>query len=220
MQDTTQHADRQRSAGLIVLFNLLPLAFVFYKMWTPFDVVAFYWMEVVAAGGFALLRALGLGLRALGQKNAREFFRHLATAMFMPLHFGFFIVMTCFLVGSFLPEDTEKVPLTSPLVPLEVVMTHVKFWQVFPIVVAWEVVLLALRQMRMAHNGNFRPRSAVTEAYMRLAILFISAFLGLGMTMLMDDRIWGALSLVFFKTFFALCALYGYGEEQKTSVRD
>lgn len=219
MPDKTQEEDRLRSAGLIVLFNLLPLAFVFYKMWTPFDVVAFYWMEVVVAGGFALLKALGLGFFALVTRKAKEFFQHLATAVFMPLHFGFFIVMTCFLVGSFLPEDTEQVPLTSPLVPLQAVVAHIKFSQVFPIVVMWEVIRFLQQRMRIAHDESFRPRGAVTEAYMRLAILFVSAFIGLGMTMLMDDRIWGALSLVFFKTLFALGALYSYGEEQTTPIK-
>lgn len=189
---------------LVLLFNLLPLWFVLAGEWTPFEVIAFYWVEVVAAGLFALLRTFISFAVAMGARDWKGGLGYLGTLVVTPVHFGFFIVMTCFLVGSFLPEDAPKRMLTSPFVPLEMVVEHIRFWHIFPIFILWEAVEFFRQRWHAQHDSAHKIPNPVGVAYMKLFILFIAAFFGLFISMWLDNRLWGAVLLVALKL---ICAL-------------
>ncbi len=208
-QQTTDNGaeDFRRNAFIVVLFNLFPLALVLAGTWRPFDVMAFYWVEVIAAGALALLR-LGISLlQDIGAKKWGAAIGHAVSLVAMPLHFGFFIVMTCFLIGSFLPEGTVQRKLTGPLVPMEMVLENIDFWQWFMVVMAWEAALFAYRATQGTARG-FIASSAAGDAYARLFILFGSGFFGLLLAMAFDARIIGAVLLVAVKTLVSLGILY------------
>lgn len=199
--------DFRRNVVIVVLFNIFPLALVLTGEWRPFDVMAFYWVEVIAAGMLALLR-LGITLlRDIGGKKWGAAASHAASLVALPLHFGFFIVMTCFLIGSFLPEGTPTRKLTGPLVPMEMVLENIDFWKWFMIVMAWEAALFAYRATQGTARG-FIASSAVGDAYARLFILFGSGFFGLLVAMALDARIAGAVLLVAVKTLVSVGILY------------
>lgn len=197
-----------QQALLVILFNLLPLAFVFAGEWTPFEVIAFYWVEVVAAGGFALLRTIMDFVGALAARDWRNVFHNFMMSVFMPVHYGFFLVMTCFLVGSFLPEDVPKRMLTSPLVPLEMVVEHIRFWHIFPIFILWEAVDFFRQRWHAQHDPAYKIPNPVGQAYFKLFILFTAGFFGLFIAMGLDDRLWGAVLLVALKLVCALLPIW------------
>lgn len=199
--------DFRRNAFIVVLFNLFPLVLVLTGEWRPFDVMAFYWAEVIAAGALALVRLLLSLLRDIGAKKWGAAAGDAAALIGMPIHFGFFIVMTCFLIGSFLPEGTATRKLTGPLVPMEVVLENIDFWKWFLIVAAWEAALFVYRSVQGTARG-FIASSAVGDAYARLFILFGSGFFGLLLAMAFDARIIGAVLLVAVKTFVSIGILY------------
>ncbi len=199
--------DFRRNAFIVVLFNIFPLVLVLTGDWRPFDDMAFYWVEVIAAGGLALLRLGTSLLRDIGAKKWGAATGHAVSLVAMPLHFGFFIVMTCFLVGSFLPEGTVQRKLTGPLVPMETVLENIDFWKWFMVVMAWEAALFAYHATQGIARG-FIVSSAVGDAYARLFILFGSGFFGLLLAMAFDARIFGAVLLVAVKTLVSLGILY------------
>lgn len=199
--------DFRRNALVVVLFNIFPLALVLAGEWRPFDVMAFYWVEVIAAGLLAVIRLLLSMLRGLHSQDYKSAMGSVTALIGFPLHFGFFIVLTCFLVGSFLPEGTATRKLTSPLVPMEIVLQNIDFWKWFLIVAAWEAALFAYRKLQGAERG-FIAESAVMDAYARLFILFGSGFFGLLLAMVSDERLWGAVVLVAVKTLVTVAILY------------
>ncbi len=199
--------DFRRNAAIVVLFNIFPLVLVLTGEWRPFDVMAFYWVEVIAAGVLALVRLCLSLLRDIGAKKWGAAVSDAVALIGLPLHFGFFIVMTCFLLGSFLPEGTTTRKLTGPLVPMEVVLENIDFWKWFLIVVAWEAALFTYRSMQGTVKG-FIASSAVGDAYARLFILFGSGFFGLLLAMAFDERMLGAVLLVAVKTLVSVGILY------------
>lgn len=199
--------DFRRNAVIAVLFNIFPLVLVLTGEWRPFDVMAFYWVEVIAAGILALLRMVMNLLHDIGGKKWGDVVSHAVSLVAMPLHFGFFIVMTCFLIGSFLPEGTPVRKLTGPLVPMELVLDNIDFWKWFMIVMAWEAALFVYRATQRDMRG-FIASSAVGDAYARLFILFGSGFFGLLIAMVIDARMAGAVLLVAVKTLVSLGILY------------
>ena len=199
--------DFRRNALVVVLFNFFPLVLVLTGEWRPFDVMAFYWVEVIAAGVLALVRLCLSLLHDIGAKKWGAAIGDTVTLIAMPVHFGFFIVMTCFLLGSFLPEGTPTRKLTGPLVPMEVVLENIDFWKWFLAVTAWEAALFVYRSLQGAVRG-FIASSAVADAYARLFILFGSGFFGLLLAMAFDERILGAALLVAVKTLVSLGILY------------
>lgn len=210
MQNTPPTHDAEefkRMSFAIVLFNLLPLCMVAAGEWRAFDVIAFYWVEVVAAGVLAILRLVLSLLRELHAREYKPALGSIVALIGFPLHFGFFIVLTCFLVGSFLPEGTATRKLSSPFVPMELVLENIDFWKWFLIVLAWEAALFAYRNLQGAERG-FIAASAVMDAYARLFILFGSGFFGLLLAMAADERLLGAVVLVAVKTLVTLAIVY------------
>lgn len=199
--------DFRRNAFIVVLFNLFPLVLVLTGEWRPFDVMAFYWVEVIAAGLLAIIRLVLSLLRELRAGDYKAGIGHVTALIGFPIHFGFFIVMTCFLLGSFLPEGTTTRKLTGPLVPMEVVLENIDFWKWFMIVAVWEAALFVYRSMQGTARG-FIASSAVGDAYARLFILFGSGFFGLLLAMTFDARIIGAVLLVAIKTLVSIGILY------------
>lgn len=199
--------DFRRNAFIVVLFNLFPLVLVLTGEWRPFDVMAFYWVEVIAAGLLAIIRLVLSLLRELRAGDYKAGIGHVTALIGFPIHFGFFIVMTCFLLGSFLPEGTTTRKLTGPLVPMEVVLENIDFWKWFMIVAAWEAALFVYRSMQGTARG-FIASSAVGDAYARLFILFGSGFFGLLLAMAFDARIIGAVLLIAVKTLVSIGILY------------
>lgn len=199
--------DFRRNAFIVVLFNLFPLVLVLTGEWRPFDVMAFYWVEVIAAGLLAVIRLVLSLLREFHAGNYKAGLGTITALIGFPIHYGFFIVMTCFLLGSFLPEGTTTRKLTGPLVPMEVVLENIDFWKWFMIVAAWEAALFVYRSMQGTARG-FIASSAVGDAYARLFILFGSGFFGLLLAMVFDARIIGAVLLVAVKALVSIGILY------------
>lgn len=197
-----------RQAFLLLAFNLLPGYFVLMGEWTPFEVIAFYWVEVVAAGVFALLRTLIAAVRALFARDIKGLLGHIATATFMPVHFGFFIVMSCFLVGAFLPEGTPTQKLTGPLIPLYMVAENIKFFALFPFFMLWEAALFLRESWHAQHDHGYMLPNPVAGAYTRLGILFVSGFFGLLLAGWLDERLWGAVVLITLKILCVMLPLY------------
>lgn len=208
---------RLRDAFLI-LFNLLPLALMLDGRWRPFDVLAFYWLELAAVGFFALLSLVIKSLYDLTQGAGARAAGGALAAFFFPLHFGFFLVILCFPVGSFLPPGTPTQPLTGPLVPMAVVIDNMPFFSLLPVVMSWQFFVFV--------SGYILPRRYVQDhpqildgAYKNLFIFFISAFFGVLIGMKTGSLIWGAVILCVLKTLCAyVAAKDGAGEAKEAAV--
>jgi len=201
-------SDFRRRAFAVVLFNLFPLALVLQGSWRAFDVVAFYWVEAIVAGVMATLQLFTAPLSALKGGRVGSSIGSMAALIGFPLHFGFFIVMSCFLVGTFLPADTAPRRLTSPFVPLEMVLDHIDFWWWFLLIALWEAAQFTYRKVvRQAQEPL--TGSPVGLAYVRLFTMFTGAFFGVLLGMATDSRIWGAVVIVAVKMAVALAVAYG-----------
>lgn len=204
--------DRPSLAALVyltVIFNAIPLLFVVLGEWTPFDVMAFYWIEVIAAGIFACLALAVTGVYQLRQSNSAAGLSSLSRLFFMPFHFGFFVVMMCFMIGTFLPDDTPKVALTSPLVPFYLVVENAHLSLALPIALLWHAFRFGNGYLREERFKTPEADHPVRKAYIDLFILFFCAFFGMAINAVMADRIWGAIPIVVVKTLCAVAALYG-----------
>lgn len=192
---------RLRDAFLI-LFNLFPLALVIDGAWRPFDVMAFYWLELAAVGFFSLLGLIASALYDLGNKKRAASMGDLMAAVFFPVHFGFFLVILCFPVGSFLPEGTPTMPLTGPLVPMFVVIDHMNFPAVLPVVVLWQLFVFVADFM-LPRRYTQAQQTLVLGAYKSLFVFFISAFFGVVIGTQTGALFWGAVILCVLKTLVA-----------------
>lgn len=197
---------------LIVLFNALPLYFLWQGQWAAFDVIGFYWLEVVAAGVLAWVRT-GVSIACAREWGAR--LSHAVGFVFFPLHFGLFIVILCFPVGSFLPPDTPKQPLTDALLPLRMVVMHVDFWRFFPAVLVWQGLYFLSDCWRIRHAPADTLPQPLLAAYGMLAILFLSMIIGIFIAMPLNNPLWGGVILVAIKTLCALAVLLGKANAQR-----
>jgi hypothetical protein len=192
---------------IIVFFNAVPLFLVLSDTWRPFDVMAFYWLELGAIGFFTVLKLLISGLFKITHQRKAEGIGDFFGLVFFPLHFGFFMVMLCFMVGSFLPEGTPTRILNSPFIPLIVVIENFDFFTLLPLALAWQAASFLSGYL---YQGRYRNKDApeMGRAYGNLAILFISGFMGLLVAMQTDQRIWGAVFLIALKTLVSLVLEY------------
>lgn len=192
---------------LLVVFNLLPLALVIDGYWRPFDVLAFYWLELIAAGFFCTLGSVLSTAYNLSNKKIAATISLMLQSVFFPVHFGFFIVMLCFAVGSFLPEDTPTRLLTDPFIPMIVVIENMPFFEMLPIVMAWQCFNFITQFLITGRYKDDSP-GYIASAYASLFILFTSAFFGILIGMATDSRLWGAIILVALKTLAAYMVLH------------
>jgi hypothetical protein len=199
---------------LILMFNLIPVGFVAMGAWREFDVVAFYWVEVIAAGIFAVLRQLVTAFTKFGEGKRGEGIGGLLGLLLMPLHYGFFIVMMAFMVGGFLPDSVPKVKLTGPLVPAEVVIANMEFQFAFIIAAVWQGALFLAE--RLAPEGTRAEVNPVLRAYGKLFTLFVACFAGAALGGMLDSPFWGAVALVTVKTLAEL--LIATATEDKQAV--
>lgn len=186
----------------LILFNLLPLVLIIDGHWRPFDALAFYWVELIAVCFFGTLGNIMSTIYQFSQKKIGAGIALMLGTIFFPLHYGFFLVMLCFPIGSFLPPDTPTRPLTDPFVPLQVVTENMPFFEMLPIVMAWQCFVFITR---FVLTGRFKKEAPafVLSAYGSLAVLFVSAFFGVLIGLSTDSRIWGAVILVALKTLIA-----------------
>lgn len=185
------------------VFNLLPLVLVLAGVWRVFDVMAFYWAELIAIGGNTVLKMMVTAIYDFYHRKYGHAAGEVAGMFFFLLHFGFFIVMTCFLVGSFLPPDTPARALDSVFVPMIVVMENMPFAQMIAIACGWQLIcfftdFLLPRGYETADETGF-----ILRAYGSLAALFLSGFAGVAVMMTGGARIWGAVILTALKTLMA-----------------
>lgn len=189
---------------MLLLFHLLPLFLVLLEIWSAFDVMAFYWMEAAAAGVLAFVRIVVSAIFFILSRKTGAAVQAGIMGLFFPLHFGFFVVMSCFLVGTFLPEGTETRVLTDPFVPFVMVVQYSDFARIFPLLLVWEA-LVFFRECRLAgvlpHEKLPPP---VLQAYKKIFILFLSGMIGVFVMMLSASRFWGALVLTGLKLLAAL----------------
>lgn len=203
----------------LVLFNLLPLALVLDGRWRPFDVMAFYWLELIAAGFFATLATVIAALYKLTHGKTAAGLGEGLSLLFFPLHFGFFIVMMAFMVGSFLPEDTPARPLAHPLVPSVVVIENMPFFTMLPLVMCWQFFefmhgFIAPRGYAAEEAGTF------STPYKKLFILFIAAFAGIAVAMQSGSLLWGAGFLCVLKTLAAYTEAHMRRREKAVETAD
>jgi hypothetical protein len=189
----------------LILFNLLPLALVLDGVWRPFDVLAFYWLELAVIGFFALLALIIKSLYGLTHGAAGKAAGDALAAVFFPLHFGFFLVILCFPVGSFLPPETPAQPLTNPLVPLVVVIDNMPFFTMLPVVMAWQFFVFIAEYIHPRRYVLSHPQ-ILDRAYKNLFVFFISAFFGVLIGMKTGTPVWGAVILCLLKTLCAYAA--------------
>jgi hypothetical protein len=192
--------------ALLILFNLFPLVLVIDGAWRPFDVMAFYWLELAAVGFFALLGLIANTLYNFGQKKMAAGAGGIMAAVFFPVHFGFFLVILCFPVGSFLPEGTSTAKLTDPLVPMHVVIDNMHFFAVLPAVLLWQLFIFVVDFMLPRRYAQEHPE-ALGGAYKNLFVFFISAFFGVVIGMQTGALFWGAVILCVLKTLIAYAVL-------------
>ncbi|MFN7115055.1 MAG: DUF6498-containing protein [Alphaproteobacteria bacterium] len=188
--------------ALLILFNLFPLALVIDGAWRPFDVMAFYWLELAAVGVFALLGLVMAAFYDFYRKKTAAAVGYLLTAVFFPLHFGFFLVVLCFPVGSFLAEEASSVTLTGPLVPMFAVIDNMNFWAVLPVVFAWQLFVFITDFVLPRRFAQEHPE-ILGSAYKNLFVFFISAFFGVAIGMQTGELFWGAVILCVLKTVIA-----------------
>jgi len=189
----------------LILFNLLPLALVLDGVWRPFDVLAFYWLELAVIGFFALLALIIKSLYGLTHGAAGRAVGDALAAVFFPLHFGFFLIILCFPVGSFLPPETPAQPLTNPLVPLVVVIDNMPFFTVLPVVLAWQFFVFITEYIQPRRYVLDHPQ-ILDRAYKSLFVFFISAFFGVLIGMKTGTPVWSAVILCLLKTLCAYAA--------------
>jgi len=205
----------RRQAVLLLLFHLLPLLLIIIGIWSVFDVMAFYWMESLAAGVFAIIRIFVSCFFFILERKPVAALQSGILALFFPVHFGFFVIMSCFLVGTFLPEGTETRQLTDPLVPFVMVVQHTDFAKIFPLLLVWEA-LIFFRESRLAqHFPHEKLSNPVLQAYKKMFILFFSGMVGVFVMTFSGSRFWGALVLTALKTFAALAELFMHYKEDK-----
>lgn len=191
--------------SLLIVFNLFPLVLVLGGSWQPFDMMAFYWLELIVIGYFAVLSLLMSCFYKFTQGKIGEGAADAVACVFFPLHFGFFIVMTAFLVGSYLPEGTETRPLTDPLVPTFMVLEHMPFLTMLPMVVSWQLFVFVTTYVFPRQYAEDHP-PILLHAYKNLFVLFISGFAGIGAAMATNSLLWGAFFLAAVKTLVAYTA--------------
>lgn len=184
---------------LLILFNLFPLVLVIDGMWRPFDVLAFYWLELITAGFFTLLSLAINALYAFSLGKPLTGMGQLLSGFFFFLHFGFFLVMLCFMIGAFLPEGTPTRNLTSPMIPMIVVIENMPFFAMLPIVMTWRCFVFITDFILPRQYRHDEPH-VMLDAYKDLGILFTSAFLGVFIGMKTGNPIWGAVILCCLKT--------------------
>lgn len=199
---------------LIVMFNLIPVGFVAMGEWREFDVVAFYWVEVIAAGLFAVMRQLVQACVKFGEGKKGEGFSALAGLVFMPVHYGFFIVMLAFMVGGFLPDNAPKVKLTDPLVPAQVVIAHMEFMFAFIIAAVWQGAVFLSE--RLAPEGTRADVHPVLRAYGKLFTLFVACFAGMALGGVLESKLAGGVALVTVKTLAEVLIAAGTEDKQVT----
>jgi len=199
---------------LILMFNLIPVGFVAMGEWREFDVVAFYWVEVIAAGIFAFVRQAVMAFTKLGEGKRGEGIGALCSLVFMPVHYGFFVVMMAFMVGGFLPDSVPKVKLTGPLVPAELVIANMEFMFAFIIAAVWQSALFLAE--RLAPEGTREEINPMLRAYGQMFVLFTACFAGVALGGVLDSQLWGAAALVAVKTAAAL--LIATATEDKATV--
>jgi Family of unknown function (DUF6498) len=199
---------------LILMFNLIPVGFVAMGAWREFDVVAFYWVEVIAAGIFAFARQAVMALAKFGEGKKGEGIGGLTSLVFMPVHYGFFVVMMAFMVGGFLPDSVPKVKLTGPLVPAEVVIANMEFMFAFIIAAVWQSALFLAD--RLAPEGTREEVNPMLRAYGQMFVLFAACFAGMVLGGVLDSKIWGAAALIVIKT--AAAMLVATATEDKATV--
>ncbi len=188
-------------------FSLLPLPLVFSGQASPFDVMAFYWVEVIAIGMGTLVRMGVTAIFDLVEKRWKKAAEAIAGLLFMPVHFGFFIVMMCFPIGSFLPEGTPTRILDSPLVPFEMVAHHANLASALPIALAWQAADLFFSFLQPKRYREPGRDSGPAFAYGQLFVLFVASLFGLMLAVRTNERMWGVVLLVALKTLFSLGAV-------------
>jgi len=186
--------------AVMFFFNLLPLALAGAGVWRPFDVMAFYWVELIAIAGFAVLKLFIAFIHDVYHRRYGMAAAGVADMIFFPLHYGFFIVMMCFLVGTFLPPDTPTRPLDSPLVPMMVVVENMPFAQMLLIAVCWQAVYFCTDFLLSRAYATKDRAPFVLRPYAALFALFISGFIGVWIISAQGARIWGVAVLTAIKT--------------------
>ena len=212
-----------------LIFNLFPLFLIAIGRGSPFEIMAFYWVEIIAIGIFALIKILTMAVYNAHQNKAglqarpiRSIFAAIvacADMAFFALHYGFFIVLMCFMIGAFLPEGTATEKLTDPFVPFRMVAAHVDFYITLPVALFWQgfefIRHFILKQQYARQDGP----APILQAYGHLMTLFVSAFLGIILAGVLNDRLWGAIMLVAVKTGVAMGAIY-MARTKKTAAAD
>lgn len=201
-----------------LIFNLFPLFLIAIGRGSPFEIMAFYWVEIIAIGIFAIIKMLTISIYEAQQKTdvirarpIRSVFITLAaigSMAFFTLHYGFFIVLMCFMIGGFLPEGTATEKLTDPFVPFRLVASHVNFYITLPVALFWQGFEFIRSFILKAAYTKSNDQTPILGAYGHLMILFVSAFFGMILAGTLDDRIWGAIMLVAVKTSVAMGAIY------------
>jgi len=189
--------------AIMFFFNLLPLVMVGVGVWRPFDVMAFYWVELIAILGFTLLKLFVTVVYDLYHRKYARVAGGFATLVFFPLHYGFFIVMMCFLVGSFLPPETPTRPLASPLVPLLVVMENTPFVEMLALATAWQAIYFCADFLFPHAYAHDERSDFILRPYASLFAFFISGFIGVWIMVGQGARIWGVVVLTALKTLIA-----------------
>lgn len=205
--------------GKIIAFNLIPLVMIAAGWLDTFDVMAFYWVEVWVVGAFALLRLMTcLGWRVVHNPGS-IMFHHFSSIFMMPLHFGFMMVMMCFAIGLFLPEDTPVQTLTGPLVPMKMVVSHIDFRYVLPPIVVWYAVDFFVSFIRTrAYTLDRQAIDPVLGAYGHMMTLFCAAMAGMVLAGVMNERLWGPAVLVFLKIGIDVAAQMTRGQMARMRV--
>ncbi|HAU29699.1 MAG TPA: hypothetical protein DCW68_06290 [Rhodospirillaceae bacterium] len=188
-------------------FSLLPLPLVFSGQASPFDVMAFYWVELIAIGMATIVRMGIMAASNLAKRRWAKAAEAIAGLLFMPIHFGFFIIMMCFPIGSFLPEGTPMRILDNPLVPFEMVVYHANLSFALPLALAWQGADLFFSFLLPKRYKETGGDSGPAFAYGQLFVLFVASLFGLMLAMRTNERIWGVIVLVGLKTVFSLGAI-------------
>lgn len=199
---------------LLVLFNLFPLALVLDGTWHPFDMMAFYWLELVVIGGFAVAALFLAAFYKLSQRRIASAISDIASSVFFSAHFGFFIVMLGFIVGSYLPEGTETRALTDPLVPAQMVLEHAPLTNILPMVFSWQMFVFITGYIVPRQYAVDHPR-IMLHAYKNLFVLFISGFVGIMAAMATHSLLWGACLLAVVKTLVAYASTQIKADEEQ-----
>ncbi|HTN49640.1 MAG TPA: DUF6498-containing protein [Burkholderiaceae bacterium] len=204
-------AEPQRQRRLDAALAILSAAIIAYGVlalgWPVFVVMALFWFENVAIGGFNVLRMLVSGARLGGTGLLGALFM----AAFFTVHYGLFTavhgVFVVMFFGGAEMRDAMQGGLTGPLLQMgERLLTDRQNWIALLAIVAVHAVAF-LQWLAATRDRPPSPRELMGAPYGRIVVLHLTLIAFGFLVMVLKTPVLGALLLIALKLAYDLLAL-------------